>query len=938
MLGYTTARWAGLTLLISFLLSGCGRPHQPEQLLAQARQAHARGESRTAVIELKNLLQQQPNDAPARLLLGQVYLASGDPLSAEKELRRALALGMGPADVWPDLAQALLQQGQFDLAYQSLAGLSPDTQRPAADALAVLKGQALLGLKRDGDAGTAFEQVLARSPSHAGALAGLARLAVQQGRLDDGLALLDRALATHPGDIDSLHMKGDLLRMQGRNLQALPLYRQILALRPEHAQSHVDIASLQIQAGQYDAARAQLAAARKLAPASLMLAYTQALLDFRENKLKTAQEQLQLILRAAPEHMPATLLMGAVQRSLGDYPQAELTLRRFLDATPGHAYASRLLASVLLKNGDAQQAAALIAPFLAPPLLDATRQDVDMLALAGEIELRLRHYDKATDYFQQASALAPRQAMLHAALGMSRMGSGDNARAVAELEQAASLDGKSSRAATMLVLAELHNKHYDKALAAVNRMQQQQGEQAQMHNLKGGVLLLNGDRAGARASFERALALDPVFLPALDNLTQLDLADKHPELARKRLEAAQTRAPKDLGLTGALATLALSQGDAATARRWMEQAARENPDALAPAMQLAAFYGRHGDVPQALQLAEKLRANNPSNPDTLVLLAEVQGQAGKLDAVLDTLNKLAVLLPSSPELQLRVAGACLALRDQDGAQQALKKALALRPDFTQAQAALGSLLTARHAYGPALQLARAAQRAHPDGALGFKMEGDILMAQNQPAAALKSYQHGYDVQPSGAMMIPIHAALAMAGKPAEAGARLQAWLASHPAEIQVRSYFASSLLGQRDYPASSAQFDLIVKQQPDNVAALNNLAWLEQQQGSPRALELAERAYRLAGDDPAVIDTLGWILAQQGALARALPLLKKAAQLSPLPAAPAPATGAADIHFHYGATLAKAGNKREARQQLEPLQALPGSPLRQQVGDLLKQL
>jgi Flp pilus assembly protein TadD len=61
-----------------------------------------------------------------------------------------------------------------------------------------------------------------------------------------------------------------------------------------------------------------------------------------------------------------------------------------------------------------------------------------------------------------------------------------------------------------------------------------------------------------------------------------------------------------------------------------------------------------------------------------------------------------------------------------------------------------------------------------------------------------------------------------------------------------------------------------------------------------------------------VIDTLGWLLVEQGKLERALPLLKQAAALAP---------ANREIHYHYGVALAKSGDKRSARRQLEPLLA-----------------
>jgi Tfp pilus assembly protein PilF len=54
------------------------------------------------------------------------------------------------------------------------------------------------------------------------------------------------------------------------------------------------------------------------------------------------------------------------------------------------------------------------------------------------------------------------------------------------------------------------------------------------------------------------------------------------------------------------------------------------------------------------------------------------------------------------------------------------------------------------------------------------------------------------------------------------------------------------------------------------------LRGLYQQVKDKRATEIAERAYKLKPDNPAVADTLGWILVEQGSATRAVQVLQKA--------------------------------------------------------------
>lgn len=838
------------------LLAACSRTHSENDLMAEASKYMARGESKAAVIQLKNALQQAPSNGQARLMLGQLYLDTGDVQSADKELRRALELGVNPGAVRPLLGKALLQLGQYQ---KLLDGIPADEQQPQSQAL---RGHALLGLNRLDEGRAAFAQIMLRHPDSPPALLGLARLALMEGNREDALAQVQKVLTQQPDNLDGLRLKGDILRMLNKNDEALLAYQRILQLNPVQLQPHVDIANLYIQSGKLAEARKELVIARQSQPNSLMLIYTLALLEFRENKMTAAQDHLAMVLRAAPEHLPSNLLMGAVLRSKGSYTQAEQHLRKFLEANPGHAYASKLLASTLLNSGSPQQALAIV-----EPMFDSQQQDPEMMSLAGELYMRLRQYAKSAEYFERASKLSPQAPMVYAALAMSHMGLGDNERAVAELEHAAGLDSKSSRVATLLVLSQVRNRQFDKALETAKRLEAQSPQNPMVQNLKGGVLLMIKDLPAARASFERALAIDPLFIPALDNLTNMDLKENKPELARKRMETILAKHPNNVDLLTALGDFAISQGQLKQAQAWLERAAQVQPDALEPSMKLAQFYSRNNEVQKALLLGQKLLATNPTNPQVVTLVAALQSRVGQGDAALDSWSKLAALQPNSALIQHQLAGARAEVNDKEGAMQALSKALTL-------------------------------------------------------------YQEAYDKQPSGPALLALYGALIQAGKTEEARSRVQQWLTTHASDVTTRVYFASSLLAQKDYPAAAAQFEQVLKQVPMQPVALNNLAWLYQQRHDPRALDLAQKAHNIAPNSATVTDTLAWILVEQGQLDRALPLLKQATAQVP---------DNAEIRYHYGVALSKSGDKRGAREQLEPLLAAKGFERRDAVLSLLAQ-
>ena len=889
---------AALAVSLGITIAGC-RSSDPESMIAEARHYRDKGDLRAAVIQLKNVIQKNADNRSARLLLGELYLDQGDAESAEKELRRAMTLGADSGSVILLLGKALLMQGQYERILADIVPEAAPAQRPAVLAL---RGSALLGLSRIEPARELFNEALKQHADAPDALLGLARIAMWQKQPDTALALLKRALAASPGDIECLRFQADLLRADGKTEEALAVQQKILERRPDNAQALVDIANLHTDGGRYTDARSALASARKVSGSSLAVLYSEAVLNFRENKLTAALESVQRVLRASPEHYPSILLAGAIQLALGAHQQAEQHLQKFLHAFPGHPYASKLLVSIHIGADHPEAALALLGP-----LLDANDTDVELLALAGEANLRARQFSAAAALFEKASQLRPEAPTLHAALALSRMGDGDNARALAELERAASLERNPARTGVLLVMTYLRAHMPDKALNTALEMEKHANNPL-IQNLKGGIYLARNDLRSARASFMAALSLDAAYLPALSNLEQLDVLEHKTVETRKRYLAALTASPGNSAVMEALSKLALAHNNHAEAIQWMERATAEHPDAVPLALRAGTLYLRAGDKAKALIFAQKLQAGQPGSADALSLLGQAFAANNQFGPAAETYARLAALKPATGMPHVHMASVLIAQKQDAAAVAALTKALALEPDLIDARITLTNLLTRNNRFAEAMALAVAAQKRHPDGAAGFKLEGDVYAAQDKHGPACKAYQRAFDLAPGGALLIQIYGSLIKLGREAEADTLVVQWLRKHPADVPTRLYYASSKLVGNDPKAAISQLELVLKYAPDNLAALNDLAWAYQKTGERKGLALAQRAHALAPHNPAVMDTLGWIYLEQNELARALPLLQKAASLAP---------NTAEIQYHYAMVLAKSGDKRGARRALE---------------------
>ena len=167
-------------------------------------------------------------------------------------------------------------------------------------------------------------------------------------------------------------------------------------------------------------------------------------------------------------------------------------------------------------------------------------------------------------------------------------------------------------------------------------------------------------------------------------------------------------------------------------------------------------------------------------------------------------------------------------------------------------------------------------------------------------------------------------ALLQAGYSRQAGQLLERALNRFPNESEL--LFARVLWYDTTGDQAGAERDLrqIIRMQPDDARALNHLGYMlaDRTTRFDEALELLERAIAIDPDDPAIIDSLGWVQYKLGRLDQALANLQRAFAVFP----------DHEVASHVGEVLWMMGRQQQARQVwLDALEERPDSELLQQV-------
>lgn len=910
---------AALVVVLS-AIAGCSKDESPEQLIAQAKQYEAKGDSKAAVIQLKNALQVKPDDSEARFALGRLYLKTGDYASAEKELRRALELGSNKAEVLPLFVKSLLLQNKAQEVLDETASA------PQNASILSLRGDALLAMKKLDESRQAFDSALQLEQYNSDALIGLARHALIKNDIDGALRLADSAVSHNPTNVDALLFRADLDKAMGKLDAARTHYDKALQLNPDTAVAYLQKAYLNISQNKFDAARADIAALKKAAPGNLLAYHAQAQLEFVQGKYKEALGSIQNILKAAPEHMPSQLLAGATQFSLGSLPQAEQHLKKYIESDPGNLYARKMLASVYLGLNQPQDALAQLATSI------DTSTDTALLNIGGRAYLNLKQYDKSIATYERAIGLSPDNGQLHVGLGLAKMSKGDSAGAVKAMRKGLELSPpKSVDSGIVLGMTHLQLRQYADALAVMNQMLQRAPDSALLYNLQGGALLGQNNRAAARAAFEKSAQLQPSFFTAVNNLARMDIADKKPDAARQRYQAFVDKNAGSAEAMLALADLALAENKQAEATQWLEKAHAAAPKLSGPALRLTQQYLAIGEKRKALTLASAMQVADPQNPTLLDMLGRAQAANGNKSAALEAYGRLAAVQPRTSGMTARLSAAYEELGERDMAADILRKAHTERPDDVAIMLARIAVETRRGNHEQAVMFAREVQARPASLIPGLIVEAEVREAQQKPDMAIPVYQRALQQnKASTPLRIKLANAYQQAGRPDEALRLVQQWHKERPKDNAIGVYLGELYVAQKKYPAAIETFNSLLKDLPNNGVILNNLALAYQAAGDTRALETAEQAFKAMPRSGAVMDTLGWMLVEKGNLGRGLPLLKQASAAEP---------GAADIRYHLAAAHARNNDKAAARKELETLLAAKSDVAHaEQARALLKQL
>jgi len=868
--------------------------------LATAKASLKKGDLKSAQIDLRNAVRNDPQNAEAHYWLGRVTFELGDPVASEREAIAARERGFDPHQTVPLLSQALLAENKFD---DLLTMLKPEGKDPQLDAaILVARGYAQVGLKRPEDAQKSFGEAEEVAPNAVEPLLADARLSVARADLNSAQLKIDRAIAAQPKSQDALLAKAQLLRLKNDVPGAIAVLDELITDQPSVMQARLDRASLELASGKNDAAKADIDAVLKGTHGNVQAIYLLAVMEAQARNYKAADLDLERIAPYIGRIQRAFYLQAVVKEQLGQLEQAEEAARKYLGRAPNDLAAYKVLARIQSAKHRPEQVIDTLAK-----VAESGKGDAEAYDLLGRAYAATGRATDAVTAFQKAESLAPNDVGVQTRLASVRMGMGDVDTAMGDLEHTLELAPKLPAVGEALFFAALATGDTTKAGAALAKIHAAQGSTEIVGNLDGLFKLAQIDFTGAKTIFAGLVEKYPDFTPAKINLARVNIMLGDRPAAEKILIDVLAKQPVAEPAMSMMVSAYAQSNRLPEAIAVLERAHKAEPAMTRITVSLGDLYIRAGTPQKALDLAGAEKGPSATASDILSLKAAAYLALGqKKDArsvYTDILKDDATVVGARRQLVALLIEA----GDFESARNTVIAGISANPRNYQLYQDYVMIDLKSTGMEAALATADRLQSQDRDFPGIKALKGDIYLAANRPIDAVAAYTEANNAAPSSLMVTRLGGALLRSGRADDAKVLLLKWLGDHPADLVATEQVAEISIATGKWDDAAKYLEALLKQKPHDPVGLNNLAWVYQQQGKDApAQALARQAYILS-PSPQTADTLGWILTTSGDAKSGVTLLRQAT-----------GDGVPDprIVYHYAVALKDTGDKDEAKKQL----------------------
>jgi tetratricopeptide (TPR) repeat protein len=705
----------------------------------------------------------------------------------------------------------------------------------------------------------------------------------EQGDYDKARAEFASVLQIDATDVPARFMLGRSLEASGQPRAAAREYLAVLQSDAGHVPARERLARLFLAARAIDQAEAMVKPLLASEPDNVVGLTVMAWVNAVRGQTAAAVDLAERAIEIEPGDGDAAELLAALYVARGEAGRAIELLERVRDLNPQDADLGVVLAQAYMQDDRPDAAESLLRELVAGQP-EALRPKLLLVELLRQRE----GPEVAEQTLQGFIAASPGESGLRFALAALYVATEQSGKArtvyreiIAEDEDAPA----AQRARVDLARLLLVEGDRDAGRALVEAVLERDPDNTNALALRGRLALIEGDAAAAVADLDRVAQAQPQSVETLKLLARAHGLNGQPELARRRLAKAVELAPDDLSVRFDYGRLlaedeqwdgALTQFDAILERDPQDMRALEAKVRVQIAQR---------SFEPALETAKAIARSAPDKALGDYYLGLVRLSLGDFEAGIERLQAALEKEPGAVEPLTALVRAYLEREQPAEAEQLLEDTLSRIPEHTVARNLLGEVHLAQQRYEDAAAAFAEVTRERPEWWLPYRNLALAQLARGDQEAAITAYRAGVaNASVTEGLVVDLALLLERSGEPELAIAQYERYLADHPGSQTPANNLAMLLVEQRRDPQSHAR-------------ARELVAGLQTQ------------------DNPAFLDTLGWVRLKTGDTEGAIEALEQAVALR---------SDAPEMRYHLARAYLEAGDEQKGRDQLE--QALSGKP------------
>lgn len=846
-----------LTLIVFIVfLAACGEKNSApniENSLARSEAYLAQGQYKAAVIEAKNAIQADQQSIEGYLSLARIYNDLGqayasirllEPRQDSSDPRLALLL-----------AEAFITKGKIHSAGRVLDAIESELSTDQQTTYQLLLAEKHLRNKDFKKAQHQAEQILTDKPDNEKALLLLANIALSQNDKEFALVQLNK-ITTTKYKAEALQLKAMIAyRQQELNTaeelltEALISLPQTDILTPQRSsvlRQLMHIITLQGRSAEaliYAKLLATAAPEQKQREEQLQ----QALAQYQKGDLDASKKTLQKIHDGVTNKEITGQYLGMISYMQGNVEEAEALLSEYIDPETASNKALHVLALSQLKLNKPQELIELIESDT-----QTYSDDAQLQALYGLALLQVKRFPEGVSALNKSIKLDPRLESAPLVLAKYYASGKQNEKAIATLEAAYQHQPNSKKLPSAIVEIYVRNESPAQAIRFIDESLKIHPDNANLHLLSGLLSLANNQTDKAKSELNKALSLDSSNPKILITLGKLALNNKNWSEAKQHFSQVIHLQPEaSLGYLGLLQTHVLAGTSDEGIKQLQAMTKNSDYPAMANAV-LAKYYLTIKNLDQAEHYANESTQQSVSNRFISATYQQVMATGARQ---------------------------AMAKKQYDEARIRIIKALEMSPDQPALLMMLARIEIESAQYKEAQKIAERLLASNPKSNLGYLIQGDIYHQQKQLQEASNSYRQAWDTEPNEMAAARLYGTLKQTDNNPQQF--LASWLNQLPNSRRALTFMAMKKQTQGQKQEAIKLYEKLIQLGRPSALSLNNLAWLYFETSDKRANEVAKQAAKLAPNNPAILDTYGWILVNSGHLAEGIIALEKAAELAP---------------------------------------------------------